>query len=409
MIGSGRQNLIRVALLCWTFSLSAHAEGLEFLNTTHYSLAAHEVESRELWLRADTIETRGRTQHHLFALGGVANAAGAFEKDLWLATRTSTVTADIRENARLLGGDTVIFNGRTGAHLMAAARDTVQLGASAVVGQDAALAGRQVIMQGRINGDARIRAAHAVIGGHVGGSLQIQANHITFLPGTRIGGNLDYAAPTELDLHDDVLVGGTVQGTQRAVGTPFTPGHPLFLQLYLFGAALVSGLVLMTLFPQYTGRAVRAVRQTPWRSALVGGIAFVLVPAGILLLAVTVIGLPAALAIAAGHGVLLYLSQVIVALVVGGVALRRGGPQSFPTAISALAIGLVLLYIVTSLPILRMVGPIVVLILGLGGMILSLRQARQGREPLHNRNAQEPPDLPAQNREIVLNPKEQTQ
>ena len=409
MIGSGRQNLIRVALLCWTFSLSAHAEGLEFLNTTHYSLAAHEVQSRELWLRADTIETRGRTQHHLFALGGVADAAGAFEKDLWLATRTSTVTADIRGNARLLGGDTVIFNGRTGAHLMAAARDTVQLGASAVVGQDAALAGRQVIMQGRINGDARIRAAHAVIGGHVGGSLQIQANHITFLPGTRIGGNLDYAAPTELDLHDDVLVGGAVQGTQRAVGTPLTLGHQLSLQLYFFGAALISGLVLMTLFPQYTGRAVRAVRQTPWRSALVGGIAFVLVPAGILLLAVTVIGLPAALAIAAGHGVLLYLSQVIVALVVGGVALRRGGPQSFPMAICALAIGLVLLYIATNLPVLRTVGPIVVLILGLGGMILSLRQARQGREPLHNRNAHEPPDLPAQNREIELNPKEQTQ
>jgi hypothetical protein len=90
-----------------------------------------------------------------------------------------------------------------------------------------------------------------------------------------------------------------------------------------------------------------------------------------------VIGLPLGATVFAVFLVLVYLSKIVVGLVVGGILLRRRGPQPFGRAFTALAVGLVLLYFLTAPPILGVVVWFVVVVAGMGGLVLALSRSQR--------------------------------
>jgi hypothetical protein len=153
------------------------------------------------------------------------------------------------------------------------------------------------------------------------------------------------------------------------------------IQILLFSGALAAGLLFIALFPRYTGHAVRRVRRSFWNTALIGGLAFVLLPAAAVLAVLTVIGIPVGLLLAAGYLVLLYVSKIVVGLAVGGILLQRSGPQPYGSAALTMAVGLLLLYFLASLPIVGSIGTIIIMFTGLGGLILALADIQYGQRP----------------------------
>lgn len=116
------------------------------------------------------------------------------------------------------------------------------------------------------------------------------------------------------------------------------------------------------------------------RAAGLGFVALVVVPAGALLLMLTLIGLPAGLLILGLWLAGLYVAQILVATVVGRGFLQTADAPPAPMAL-VLLVGLVLVAVSVNLPYVGGLLRFVVLVLGLGLAVIGARHgARRGVE-----------------------------
>ena len=311
-------------------------------------------------------------------------------RDLWLlaagsARHAGAVAGDLRAFA-----SAATFAGAVDGNLFAYAKG-LQLATNAVVRGDAALFGTDLICEGTVGGDARLVARSLTLGGTWGGDVRIDATEIRVAPGTKIAGDLIYSAPKPLALDASVAVGGEVQTAPR-LPRPAAPVRARFaLHGYLFLAALLVGLPFVGFCPLTAGGAVRHLRTTPFKALIAGVAALFLGPFLAAFAFSTIVGIPLALLLAGIYAGMLYLANVVVALALGHALLRTAGPQTFARVLSALAVGLFLLYFAAALPGVAAFLVLPVLILGSGALALAALQRPLVVPPPRRR----PPPLPA--------------
>jgi len=144
---------------------------------------------------------------------------------------------------------------------------------------------------------------------------------------------------------------------------------------------LLAALLLAAL-PRFHGRVGRTLRQHPALSMLLGVVWLVCAPAALVLLLLTVLGIPLALLGAALYVALLPLAYVSTAIAVGDWALRVWRADTASTwawRAAAAALVLVLLSQATRVPWLGGAIVAAALAAGLGGFALQLRAAPQAR------------------------------
>ncbi len=319
----------------------------------------------------------------MFALGTTVTVSGVTLNDFFAAGDSVIFKGQAREDVRLAALETARLEGRFEQSLWAAGK-TVAMKPESLVEKDAALVGESVIVEGHVAGGLYVAAYRATLRGKVDGNVRILADDISILPGTEIGGNLVYTSKKELFLNDQVMLGG--QLIRKSLQAGALPNQPadfqslLSLQIFYYLAALVAGIPFVTLFPNLTGRAVRQVRISMWKCALVGLVVFCLLPLLGLFALLTLIGLPLGLLLLAAYFIMLYLAKIFVALAVGGAVFRWKGPQSFSRAFSALSMGLLVLYTAEVLPWIGGAIWMLVVFMGLGALALALA-SREGTLP----------------------------
>ncbi len=375
--------VILLAILTYT-APHCQAAGIRFSHTDSFVLEHGELLSQELWLVADNVHTEGIVEENFFILGGDALLSGVFRKDIWALARGIDFGGHINGSARLAARGPVNIEGLIDSSIMAASTGPIQLGNDASIGHDALLMGQSVMARGSIGGHLRIMAAQTTLGGDIGGSVRIRADDIVILPGTRIGGDLIYTAPREIELDRHVQLGGELIRMEPEPGLfDVTWTGTLMIRGFLFLAAMLVGAPFAAAFPRYTGRAVRQVRRSFWKCSLTGAIAFFMIPMLAAIAMITLIGIPLGLVMISGYLVFLYISKIIVGVAIGGILLNRRGRQSFPAVLMSMAIGLLLLYIAISLPIVGHMVMIVTGFLGLGGLILGMSGSSTEPPPIN--------------------------
>lgn len=353
----------------------ASAPALQIAKVDKYEVAADRAISNEVWILAETIDIRGKAVDDVFALAKRITLSGTFDNDAWAAGDEVVFSGKTADHGRFFGRR-VEVNGKIGSSLTAAG-SSIQLGKDSVVKGDAVLAGENVVLEGQVQGRVRVLAYSATINGKIGGNLRIIADDIVVMPGSEIRGNLVYTSAKELFLDEKVKLGGRMTRKEAPVSAPWTPPEPTFrqiagVQVFLYLCALVVAIPFLALFPQFTGRAVRCVRQSPWKSAFAGFAAFCLMPMLSFFALLTIIGIPFGVLLFTTYLMLLYVCKFVPALALGGIILRRRGPQRFSRVLTALFFGLILVYVLAALPVAGGVIWFVITLLGLGGMVLVL-------------------------------------
>ncbi len=317
-----------------------------------------------------------------------AKISGTISNDLWMAAaNTIEISGRVGDHARVAARSVEISG--TFRRGLAAAGQTVALATNSVVGEDACLAGVSVTMEGRVGSNALIRAVNATIGGHIHGAVHVNAQDIAVLPNTKIDGDFVYTSPKELFLDKSVVLGGRLTRQTAAV---VSPGEIIAAQLagtfMMAVAAFLTGVVFLSLLPRFVGNSVRLLRHSPWRCAVTGALASVLVVVSASLSAPTIVGLPLSFSLLGGMLLFVYLGNIIVALAIGSTVLRQHGPQAFLGVLMTFVLGLVVLYMLKSLPYLGAVIGLFGWFAGAGALILNML-AGQRMMP-----AQEPPPIP---------------
>lgn len=209
---------------------------------------------------------------------------------LWLASPHSAL-------AQGPGGDEFVFGGdyelRSGDTLDG---DLYLFGVNATLEEDSVVNGDILVLGGNLDGQGEINGDISLFGGNVSlGDTALVRGDVNVT-----GGNLDRSSGPQIDGDVGGLVvpfdfdSQVIDSLPRSVRST----NPLWDGLwFLLRAFLWAGLsILVVLFlPRQTGRVSRAVSDRPMVSLGVGVLTVLVFPLGLILLVITLVGIPAAI------------------------------------------------------------------------------------------------------------------
>ncbi|RDZ65018.1 hypothetical protein C5B90_01235 [Haloferax sp. Atlit-12N] len=318
------------------------------------------------------------------AAGGavVVDEGETFDGDLDAVGGTvviaGTVTGDVSATAgTVLVAETGVINGN-----LDAVAGSVTL--EGTVGGDVSLAGGAVFVRDTADVGGSLDAAGDTVqlDGAVAGTVRVGANELAVGPTARVGGSLEYdAATATVDSAAAVdsgvrQVDGLVVATPVVAGTPFQFGQfegPVIPDWVVSGywllANFVVGAIIVLVAPDFARRVTGLGTKKAVRSGGVGLLAIVAVPIVLLLLLLTIVGIPLSLAGGVGFLLALWVAGIYGALVLGTWLLSLADYDNRWVALFA---GLFVLAVLDFVP-LGGVLEFVVLLVGLGAFALALR------------------------------------
>jgi hypothetical protein len=341
------------------------------------------------------VEQGETVEEDLYVMGGDVEIAGTLTRDLIVMSGELTITdtgrvdgnvnamvgeaelnGTVGRSVRILGGTVEVFGVIRGDLVVAGGEVTVAPGAS-ILG-DVIAAGGDVEILGDVGGDVRVNSGNVVVDAAVAGDVRIDGDDVELGENARIGGELDYTSESEAEIDDAAAVAGDVDRDEPDLLSPGTGVFGWLLSPILHALwLLVAGAVLILLLPRGCVAVANGVRHRPFRSIVVGLLLTIFAPLLIVILLVTVIGLPIGLIGLGAYLAALYLSQVFVGLALGRFILPNAwGDEGRGFNLLAMTLGVLILAGLRLIPV-----PFVdwaigarIAVIGLGAIVVGSRR-----------------------------------
>ena len=329
--------------------------------------------AENLYLAGPDVRLEQRAGADLVAAAGRLTLDGGVEGDAVLAAGSVDVRAPVGDDLRAAGGIITLASTVKGETLAAGASVYVAPGAD--LARRAWLAGNEVTIEGKARGEVKAYGRTITIGGDIEGPVILSGERIEVLRTARIHGDLTYSSNHKIVIHPDAQIAGKVVREPGVFQFPrpkiHIPGLAAARPLLLFGL-LAAGVLLYALFPGYTLGAARLLHDAPLKSLGLGAAMFFSVPPVILLLVITIIGIPLALVAAALYAVALLAAYLMTAFFVGARLLDLAGKHdpSNGWRVLALAIALLLFWLLRQIPFAGGFVTLATLLFGLGALAL---------------------------------------
>jgi len=302
--------------------------------------------------------------------GGEVDVTGSVGRNLYASAGDLRIGGEVEGKVRAAGGK-------------------VRITRDAMLHDNVALAGGSVEVEGHIGEDLRAYGESIVINGVVGGDLKMAGESIRIGPEARIVGRVEYKSGGRINIDPQARLAQGIEEIDedrrwlRKIGRGATVvgGITISLGMVVLGALLILGL------PGFSREAAARLRREPLQSGGMGCVMLIGVPFAIIILLITVIGIPLALMLAFGYVVLLMLGYLTAAIFVGDTVLERWGAGklgSLGWRLLFMFLALVLLAIVRQMP---LIGGLVIFLLFVAGIGAFTMQSWKG---LRQRDAGEP-------------------
>jgi cytoskeletal protein CcmA (bactofilin family) len=289
-------------------------------------------------------------------------------------------SASARET--ITGGTIIIGEGETTEGFTAMGGEVIIKGT--VEGDVSAFSGNVIVM-GNVDGDLSAFAGNIVIGddaeidgsfkavsgnvdvnGAIDGDVDISSGSIILGPNAEIKGNLEYTARRRSQTK---FASGGMPKIGRLLGR--------ILQVYWFFLTLIIGAILLTVAPKFSSQLSDRVIDEPFKMGAVGFLVLIGVPAFLIILLITIIGIPFAIG-----GGLLFLLFVWIAGIYGKFAFGTWILSEAEKAnqYAALVVGLLIGVFLGYIPFLGGLISFVIRIIGMGAFAYMLKVRIKGEK-----------------------------
>ncbi len=342
----------------------------------------------------------GETIHNdLIVAGPSVRVDGTIEGDLIVFTRDLTVTGHVNGDVIAFASQALIdgsvdgnvrvftqgttLEGSVGKNVSAITNSFDLTPKGSVGGGLIALAG-SADLDGKIQHDLLGIIGRTDLDGLIGGQAWIRGENLTVASTAQVGG------PTEFHGREQPVVASgaklaspiQVEITQEVRRSRRSTGVQVIHEIFSYGAALLAGILLITVFPGFYRAALRetlAIGLPIGVGALALFTGAFLIILGILLLFV---GVSAGIATVLGYVLVCYLAQIFVGAWLGNKILGES-PNNANTAIGRLALGLLILHVAGLIPVLGVLTWLAVGLWGTGAVLLGFyRMSRVEVAPL---------------------------
>ncbi|HZL95988.1 MAG TPA: hypothetical protein VFB99_20190, partial [Vicinamibacterales bacterium] len=301
--------------------------------------------------------------------------------DLLTGAEIVRVEGSVGGNIIGFGRAVTVTRSRVGRNLYGFGRD-IDVAADSDLNGNAITFGENVDMAGRVGIDLKGFASNVTVSGNVERDVEAFAAKITLLPSARVGRNLTVHTDDADDLQ--IAAGALVTGSvdrqvfdrqrERERNPYLTVGFYVG-QIVRLGAAFLTGLVLLRLFPTLRSLSLPD-GMAALRTAGIGLVAAVTLPVAALLACITIVGLPIGVATFVVGAIGLYFAKTVVAQLIGRALFH--GPQGVPHYAATLLAGLTIIIVAINIPFIGGWLNLAATLLGLG-MIVTVLFAHFGR------------------------------
>lgn len=345
--------------------------------TKVYELKPGETHKGDLYFMSESVSIGGTQDGDLHVFGREVELldGGKVNGDLNAWVQTATLDGSMGDTVRVFCGDLTV-KGKIHGDLIAVCGE-ITVEKDAEVTGDVDLKGANITFKGSTDGSLSAVGGQVVLGGKVAGDAALKGDVVEMQPGAQVAGDLDYTSRDRIELEDGEVVHGEVTYNKEASKPPVSTGG--FVKWFFCTmTALLAGLGMVAIFRRSAPAVVSMVRDDALRSAGIGFITIIVVPVAAALSCILIITIPAAILVFLAWALLVYLSQVPVALWLGEWVLGKAGrPAASP--FMALLVGVPLLYIVFAIPFIGKLAIFATLFVGYGAIVISLWSARQAR------------------------------
>ncbi|NPE30238.1 hypothetical protein HNV12_20230 [Methanococcoides sp. SA1] len=328
----------------------------------------------DIYIVGDTLIINGDILGDVVAAGGTVQITGNVSGDLIVAAGDVTVSGIIGDDVRVACG-TFELSGQIGDDLLVAA-GTVSTTETANVSGDATIRSGDADLAGNFGGLLEVSAGSLVISGNIEGDAKLDSPDITIQPDSSVKGNLEYTAPKEIPIPtgtvgEDIKFDREGERGDRSDADGVFKGIAIVgkIAYYLFLFAL--GVISILVFPQKTEDIAKNIQKEPLKKIAVGLLILIGSFIGAVVLSITIIGIPIALLLLLLLAIVLMIAKIYTAIWIGEATFEKAGFKDNQWA--TLAVGLLIVLILTELPFVGGIIGILVTLVAMGSMYFALK------------------------------------
>jgi cytoskeletal protein CcmA (bactofilin family) len=370
-----RQPGLRLLIVLVAISLPGFA--LERRHSEIVSVRANETVDDTLLASGNIVRVDGVVNGDLLAFGGSVEVRGTVKGDLVSFAKRTVVSGTVEGNIYNLS-NSLDLDGQLG-HSLYGLMQSVRVNDRGHVGEGMVVGAGDVSLEGEVARSVTLYAGNADVSGRIGRELTMAGDNLTVTNTARIGGNLSARVRELKNVH--IADGATITGSReiqlRVRENHFTRPRFYFFQAVWLAAAMLVGWLGLILFPGFFQASTHAVG-SGWRSLGLGVAVLAGVPVAIIVIAITLVGLPASLMLLMAYLVAIYLTKIWVGAFLGQMLLKPTGATTSDWLLGLL-VGLLILTVVRFVPYLGGLVHLGVVCLGLGAFAWQLyRVSRPG-------------------------------
>ncbi len=329
----------------------------------------------------------------LFAWAWMPEVAGTVEDNTFMGGQHVKV-----QSTATIGGDLFIF-AQTGTVAGQVSGDVYCFCQELIITADGRVGGRVesrseiLTISGDVEGPIDFSGGILTIDGTLRRGGAVHTGVLEIGPGASVGGLLEYGAPREASVDPEAEITGELRHIPPAViqgagiddeeeDAGWFSLSTVLWKLWHFGSSFLVGALLLALGGSAARTPASRISSRPALGLGFGFVISIVLPVGAVIFMVLVVGIPLAVLTLLVFLVALYLARLVAAQALGALILRRlrGGEE--PCAYAALAVGLVVFFVLVAIPYLGFLLWLAAIYLGLGGIFMALRPLAPEETPV---------------------------
>jgi hypothetical protein len=346
----------------------------ETRETKVVTVRSDEVINRSFYLGGgDIVEISGIVNGDVLVAGGQLLVDGVVNGDLLAAGGTINVSGNVSENIRI-GGGQITISGNVGRNLTAVGGN-IEVTDSADIAGGALIAGGNVNLSAPVAGDVLAGVGNLTLANKIGGDVEAYVGTMRLTSKSEVDGDVVYYSEENASVDKGAQISGKITKKlppSRLVETKDidAAGFNYQAKIISFLAALVVGLILIKLFPNFMKGSSDILSNNWLKSVGVGLLLLIVVPIAAILMLITLVGIPLAIIIGFLYLIYLYLAKIFVTYTVGATLYKGEEKRLYLPFILALLV----YYIISSIPNVGGLVAIVVHLMGIGALYLACRE-----------------------------------
>lgn len=386
-----KTRLLIIFFLSFVLAMPVVAQAFSVKTGDSVYIAEGEVVEGSLYAVGANITVDGTVRGDVICAGQTINIKGKVDGDVICGGQAVNITGQVDGNVRVVG-NSVNLGGSTARNVNAFGASIV-LDKNAEVGWSMLITGATAEIRGKIGSDLYGACSKTTIAGEIGKDVRIRLNDriraekkgvstkekgemLTISEGAKIGGNVTYTGNNVAVISDKASVAGEVKHNLpklvKEENFKFTGW--VWGRLYSIFAALVVGLVLISLWRKQIVELVDNMFKKVGASIGWGAVVTIMTPIVVILLLFTIIGIPLAMILAGVWCIALSIGKILVGIMIGRAFLDKFWKNKKDSLIWAMIIGVVLCWMIFSVPIFGWLLSLVAAWWGMGGIWLHFRK-----------------------------------